>query len=133
MAQAETKRKKILIVEDEEYLRDALAINLSDEGFEVSKAGNGIEGLETALKEHPDFVLIDIIMPEMDGIAMLKKMREDSWGKDADVMLLTNLSSMDKIADAAEYNAKEYLIKADLTLAQITEKIKEKFRLLEAK
>ena len=119
---------KILIVEDEAYLRDALATHLSNEGFTVSQAENGAEGLKVALKEHPDLLLIDIIMPEMDGIAMLKKIREDEWGKHASVILLTNLSSMEKIADAAEYGAKEYLIKADLTLSQITEKVKEKFK-----
>src|SRR5437870_5664771 len=99
--------KKILIIEDEVLLRRPMAIKLQEAGFEILEASNGVVGLESAIKEHPDLILLDISMPEMDGIELLKKLRNDPWGKNAKVTVLTHLNNMDKIAEATEYGAKE--------------------------
>ena len=88
--------KKILVVEDEISLRKALADKFRREGFAVLEAKDGEEGLAVALKEQPHIILLDIVLPKMDGMTMLKKLRqENAWGKSVPVILLTNLSADD--------------------------------------
>lgn len=119
-------KKTILVIEDEIPLQSALAEKLSHEGFAVLNAKNGEEGLDTALRLHPDLILLDIVMPKMDGIAMLKKLRVDAWGKKARVIMLTNLSDNEKVAEAMKNQAFDYLVKSDVKIAEIIEKIKAK-------
>lgn len=116
----------ILIVEDEVSLRNALCNKLMREGFNILEAKNGEEGLEVALREKPDLILLDIVMPKMDGMAMLTKLREDQWGKDAKVIMLTNLSDNDKIAKSLENGAFEYLVKTDWKLEDVVAKVRER-------
>lgn len=73
------KQKKILIVEDEKNLREAIADVLHNRNFISLQAKNGREGLKLALKEHPDLILLDLLMPEMDGMTAFEKIRKDSW------------------------------------------------------
>lgn len=120
-------KKTILIIEDEPSLLWVLGDKFSrDEGFNVLKAKNGEEGLNLALKKHPDLILLDIVMPKMDGIAVLKKLREDNWGKTVEVIMLTNLSGTEKIQEAKKYGSFEYLVKSNWTMADIAKKLKEK-------
>jgi DNA-binding response OmpR family regulator len=107
-----TSKKKILIIEDEKPLARALELKLTHEGFEVKSAFNGEEGLEVALHEHPDLIMLDIIMPVMDGITMLKKLREaNEWGKTVPVIFLTNLGADDeKIMKAIADNVPAYYL-----------------------
>jgi DNA-binding response OmpR family regulator len=97
------QNKKILIVEDEASLLKAFVQKFKDESFLTLEARDGIKGLEIALKEHPDLILIDIIMPKLDGIGMLKKIREDAWGKNVKVIMLTNLSDNKKLNEAKKW------------------------------
>ncbi len=120
--------KKILVIEDDRVLRRVIVDNLKLEGFIALEAEDGAIGLVTALSEHPDLMLVDIVMPKMDGIAMLEKLREDPWGKDAQVIMLTNLNDPEKISYAAQKGVKEYLVKADWDIAGIIEKVKDKIR-----
>jgi DNA-binding response OmpR family regulator len=120
--------KKILVIEDDRVLRRVITDNLKSEGFVVIEAEDGLVGLEKALKEHPDLMLVDVVMPRMDGIAMLEKLREDDWGKGAHVIMLTNLSDTEKIAFAAKKGVSDYLVKADWDIASIVDKVKEKIR-----
>lgn len=120
------KNKIILIAEDEEPLRRVLRDILSFEGYEVMEAVNGEEGLEMVLREHPDLVLLDIVMPKMDGLTMLKKLRTDEWGKTAPVMILTNLSDNDDVIKTAKEEGIEYFVKTDIKINEVIEKIKEK-------
>jgi two-component system alkaline phosphatase synthesis response regulator PhoP len=121
--------KTILIVEDEQGLLRVLKDKLEEEGFSVLIARNGLEGLNISMEKHPDLILLDILMPVMDGITMLKRLRQDVWGKDVSVMLLTNLSQEEKIADAVELGTFEYLIKSDWSIADVVKKIKEKLKI----
>ncbi len=89
-------RNKILIVEDDLDLLEVLRKKFTLEKFQVSQAPDGKIGLEEALRNHPDLILLDILMPVMDGMTMLGKLREDSWGKEVPVILLTNLSDEKK-------------------------------------
>lgn len=120
------KDKVILIVEDEAPIQTALGDNLEAEGFEVIKAKNGVEGLERALKEHPDLILLDIMMPQMNGLTMLKKLRTDEWGENAQVIILTNFGDNEKIAEALNEDVSEYLVKSDIKIEELVARIKEK-------
>ena len=105
------------------------AEELRSQGFLVLTATNGGEGLELALREKPDLILLDILMPIMDGLTMMSKLREkDLYGKNVPIILLTNLSaSEEKIMSAITKNEPAYyLIKSDWDLSQIVEKIKER-------
>lgn len=122
-----TENKIILIVEDEQDLREALADKLTREAFTVLEAKNGKEGLDKALGEHPDLILLDIVMPEMDGMTVLRKLREDTWGKTVPVILLTNLSATEEsiIEEMVKYAPSHYLVKSDWKIKDVVEKIKE--------
>lgn len=117
-------KAQILIVEDESSERNALREKLTHEGFSILDAKDGEEGLEIALREHPDLILLDILMPNMDGMTMMHKLREDQWGKSASIIILTNYDANDErlygiVADQPSY----YLIKADTSLEKLLEKI----------
>ena len=119
--------KKILVVEDEETLQKAfLAALTGEEGVKLFQAFNGVEGLEIALAEHPDLILLDIIMPKLGGVKMLEELRKDKWGKEVPVIILTNLNVKEKIAEAAQSNVYDYFIKSDWDISEIVDKVKEK-------
>ncbi len=123
------KKTKILIVEDEEVIRKAYADELRDQGFAILIAKNGQEGLELALREKPDLILLDILMPVMDGLTMMETLRNKNlYGKNVPIILLTNLSAgEEKIMQAITKNEPAYyLIKSDWTLQDVLEKIKER-------
>ena len=122
-------KKKVLIVEDEMSLRAPLGSLLRSEGYEVLEAVNGEEGLEKAMKEHPDVILLDVFMPKMTGLEMLAELRKDEWGKSAKVMLLTNSANSENVASALEGNVTDYLVKAEWDLADIVKKVKTKLAL----
>ena len=106
--------QKILIVEDEPEVLRVLSNMLRQEKFEVIEAKNGAEGLEMALAVKPDLILLDLLMPVMDGITMLKELKIDKAVKNIPVIVLTNYSDTEKIAKALENGAYGYLIKVDL-------------------
>jgi DNA-binding response OmpR family regulator len=124
-------KKIILVTEDEKSIRSALNIKLINEGFEVLEAKNGEEGLEIALSEHPDLILLDLLMPQIDGMTMLKELRKDSWGKTVPVIILTNLSSADEEINRniTELEPTYYFVKTEKKLEEIIEKIKERLGL----
>lgn len=84
--------KVVLIVEDEDVQVQAIKMKLSEHGYDIQVARNGVEGLELALKERPDLIILDLVMPTMDGFKMLEELRRDGWGATAKVIILTNLS-----------------------------------------
>ena len=125
-----TKKKKesILIVEDEPTLLRVIAEKLAHEGFIALEAKNGKEGLALALKKRPELILLDIIMPVMDGVTMLAKLRSDAWGKNVPVVILTNLSDERKVSLAIEKGVFDYLVKSDWTLEDVVKKVKERLK-----
>jgi DNA-binding response OmpR family regulator len=124
------KQKTILIievVEDEKSLRNAIVDILHRKNFNTLEAKNGREGVELALSKHPDLILLDLIMPEMDGMTALKKIREDAWGAHVPVIILTNLSATDEqlVEDVVTHKPMHYLIKSDWKLHDVVKKIEE--------
>jgi len=125
----EDKKIKILIVEDEAVISKTYAEELRSQGFLVLTAANGKDGLELAFREKPDLILLDILMPVMDGLTMMDKLREkDLYGKNVPIILLSNLSaSEEKIMAAITKNEPAYyLVKSDWDLSHVVEKVKER-------
>jgi two-component system OmpR family response regulator len=116
----------ILIVEDDTELREALTTALTYEKFSVLAADNGATGLGIALEKHPDLILLDVIMPHMDGLTVLQKLREDAWGKEVPVIVMTVLDDLEKIAAVVTAGGDEYVIKSDVTLGTLVGKVKER-------
>lgn len=117
--------KRILLIEDEDALRQTMTEYLVDEKFEVVEAMDGQIGLEMAKEKAPDLILLDIILPKMDGFTVLAEIKKDEKTKRIPVILLTNLESMESIQEAFEKGAVAYLIKSDFKLEDIVKKIKE--------
>jgi DNA-binding response OmpR family regulator len=112
--------QSILIVEDDTNLRGILRDSLAEEGYDVSEAKDGEEGLALALSKKPDIILLDIVLPAMDGLAVLTQIRKDeAWGKNAKVIMLTNLSDSQSVAACLELGAHSFLVKADWTIEDI--------------
>jgi len=118
--------KKILIVEDEVALRTLLEDKFKAEGLEILSASTGAEGLNLALSNHPDLILLDLVMPEMDGVTMLKKLREDAWGKQVQVIILTNKEDSQSISDSLQSKVSLFLVKSDWNLDKLISTVKEK-------
>lgn len=125
--------KKVLIVEDEEALLKALSDGLSNKEFDVFTAKDGVEGLEAALKEKPNLILLDLLMPRMDGITMLKKVRETGgdWGKKVKIVILTNLEDQEKLASAVENQVYDYMIKTNWNIADVLKKVRVELKYAE--
>lgn len=117
--------KKILIVEDEVALLRVLSDKFVGEGFSVLEAKNGLMGLKMALEEKPDVILLDILMPELDGIKMMEQLRESGdYGKEVPVVVLTNLDADEKITLAVtKAEPAYYLIKSNVEMNEIVEKV----------
>lgn len=120
--------KTILIVEDEAPMLSVLADNLGFEGFSVLRATNGVDGLALALKNNPDLILLDIMMPQMNGLTMLEKLRADEWGEKVPVIILTNFGDNEKVAEALTDDVSEYFIKSDVKIEEVVTRIKEKLK-----
>ena len=118
--------KTILIVEDEDALRWALKENLIKEGFNVLDAKNGQEGLDFALKNHPDLIFLDLVLPKMFGLDVLKKIREDDWGKNALVVVLTSLGNGELEKQAEGFGVKDFFQKKDWKLEEVVKWVKHK-------
>lgn len=120
-----SQQKSLLIVEDEPLIQKVYQTHLEKKGFKVLTANNGKEGLKASKKEQPDLILLDILMPVMDGMTMLEELRKDAWGKSARVLVLTNLSMDEDSKFIKELGAIGFLVKADHTLEDVSDKINE--------
>ncbi len=121
-------KKTILIVEDDPPELTALADQFTLEGFHVIRANNGEDGLAMAKNAHPDLILLDILMPKMDGLAMKDALREkNGWSKTVPIFLVTNLSSdEERIVKSIAHDESTYcLVKADWSIRDIVKKVKE--------
>jgi DNA-binding response OmpR family regulator len=121
-------RKRILIIEDEAPLVTLLKETFQEEGYAVYTAQSGKEGLSLAYRLHPDLILLDILIPMMDGLALLRRLRNDryKWGKYVPVIILSNLSNPETIAEGTKHGVEDYLVKAEWTLEDLVRKVKEK-------
>lgn len=118
---------EVLIIEDEPSMYTPLTEAFIGMGYLTLLAKDGEEGLGIALKKHPDIILLDILMPKIDGMTLIKDLREDAWGKTVPVIILTNVTpdSNSTINAVVDTQPAYYLVKSDMTLDGITEKVKE--------
>jgi DNA-binding response OmpR family regulator len=116
---------KIAVIEDETPIRELYRAKLDLSGFDVKTAKNGREGLQLVKEFQPDLILLDIRMPEMNGDQMLLKMREQDWGADIRVIVLTNLSKDEAPSILRFLNVDRYIVKAHYTPKQIVEIVAE--------
>lgn len=118
-------RQMLLIVDDEERFAELLHSAFVKEGFLVLQSSSGEDALNTALKNHPTAILLDVMLPGIDGLAVLSKLREDAWGKTVPVVLLTNISPDDRIIEKISKDEPSYyLVKIRSSINEIVEKVK---------
>ncbi len=124
----DTGKPKILVVEDDSFLAGMYITKLGLEGFSVDLAGDGREGLKKAREWRPDLVLLDIVLPIMDGFSMLDQMKGDATMKNIPVILLTNLGQKSDVERGLSLGASDYLIKAHFMPSEVIEKVKRLLR-----
>lgn len=115
----------ILIIEDEPILQKALSVALQQAGYEIKSALEGETGLKLAKEIKPNLILLDLILPKMDGFEILSELKKDESVKDIPVIILTNLESSQDIERALVLGAKTYLVKANYDLKDVIQKVKE--------
>lgn len=116
---------KILIVEDDKMIQTMYQTKLKQEGYNVCTADNGSQGLEMAIQEKPDIILLDVIIPQLDGFSVLQELRMNAKFKTTPIIMLTNLGTTEDQEKAKQLGATDYVVKANLTPAQVGEVIKK--------
>ncbi|PIZ94868.1 MAG: response regulator [Candidatus Magasanikbacteria bacterium CG_4_10_14_0_2_um_filter_37_12] len=119
------KDTNILLVEDDTFLGNIYKTKFEMEGFKVTHVENGQDGFDTAKKKKPDLILLDILLPKMDGFVVLTKLKADSLTKEIPVILLTNLGQKDDVEKGLEMGAADYLIKAHFKPSETVAKVKK--------
>ncbi|MFH0930174.1 MAG: response regulator [Candidatus Moraniibacteriota bacterium] len=122
------EKKKILIVEDDNFVAEVYLAKLSEMGYETILAQNGEEGLAELKKGKIDLILLDILMPIMNGIEMLEEVKKNEEWKNIPVILLTNIGEKESIQKVREMGVKNYLIKSHFTPAEVIEKVESVFK-----
>jgi len=118
-------QQKVLIIEDELSILNGISDKFAHEGFIVFKATNGQEGLDIALKDHPDFILVDNLMPNTDGFYFLENLRKDEWGKNALVTMWSNSHDSTTIARAKKIGIYDFMIKSEWEYRDVVKKVRE--------
>lgn len=119
------KRLKVLLIEDDPFLQSMYSLKFDTEGWDVLSASDGVTGLKMALESQPDIVLLDIMMPEMDGFQVLETLRADERGRNMPVIMLTNLNQNDDLQRARSLNALDYLVKAHYMPSEVVARIRK--------
>ena len=120
--------KKILIIEDDKFLRTLIVRKLIEEGFETAEADDGEEGLKKVRTEKPDLILLDLILPGMDGFEVLAEIKKDPITTLVPIIILSNLGQKEDVEKASEFGVADYLIKAHFDPIEIIEKVKKILR-----
>lgn len=119
------KNTTILLVEDDKFLEDIFATRLQNEGYTVLVAPDGETGLKLASEKHPHLILLDIILPQMDGWEVLERLQSQEMTREIPVILLTNLGHEEDVEKGLKSGAAGYLIKAQYTPTEVVNKVKE--------
>ena len=122
---ADKSHKKVLIVEDDDFLQNMLNIKLSKEGFNTKTASDGIEAFEVLEDFHPDLIILDLVMPRKNGFEVLEDLKLNKKLSKIPVIVFTNLAQDSDKERVAEYDVMEYLIKADTPIQSLVDKVEE--------
>ncbi len=121
----EVNKKNILLVEDDVFLAGIYKKKFEVEGFNITVIDNGEKGLNEAIKKLPDLILLDVLLPKMDGFAVLKALKKEATTKDIPVILLTNLGQKDDVEKGIEEGAADYLIKIHFKPSEVVDKVRK--------
>jgi two-component system response regulator RpaA len=116
--------KTVLVIEDMAIFRDPIAASLTLGGYQVQKAADGVAGLEAFRAKIPDLVLLDLSMPGLDGLGVLRAIRREKAGAGTPVILLTALADKKFIVDAARLGVKDYLLKSRFSLSELSDRVR---------
>lgn len=119
------KKIKILLIEDDVFLSNIYSKKFESEGFEMLIALDGEKGLKLALSKEPDLILLDLLLPGINGFEVLKALKKDEMAKKIPIILLTNLSQKEDIEKGLALEADDYLIKTHFMPSEIVEKVKK--------
>ena len=119
------KQFKVAIIEDDITISQMYRFKFEAEGYQVETASNGKLGLALAEDMKPDIILLDLMMPEMNGDEMLIKLRKQSWGKDMKVIILTNMGESEAPDTLKELSVLAFIVKANMTPRQVAELVKK--------
>ena len=117
--------RKILIIEDDKFLRELISRKLSSEGFEIIEAVDGENGLEILKEKKADIILLDLILPGIDGFEVLSRLKDDPLLAEVPVIIFSNLGQREDVERGLKLGAVDYLVKAHFTPNEIVEKIKD--------
>ena len=120
---AKSTDKTVLLIEDDKNIRELYAMALINAGMHIKMAENGPQGLEVALAEHPDLILLDIDLPLMNGHEVFAAIRDNEWGKTAKVIFLTNHSDIRTIAHTKAMGPEDYIVKANIPMEEMIQKV----------
>ncbi len=115
---------KVAIIEDDIAISQMYRLKFETDCYEVQTAENGKIGLELIESFKPDIILLDLMMPEMNGDAMLAELRKKPWGKDITVIILTNMGEEEASKSLADLNVSSFIVKAEMTPRQVAERVK---------
>ena len=116
---------RISIIEDDQLISQMYRMKLEAEGYDVDIAENGMNGIEMVAQRHPDLILLDYSLPDIDGSAVLKEVRRNGAAAETPVIVLTNMDSEVVENDLAKWNITDYIVKANLTPREVVAKIKQ--------
>lgn len=117
--------KKILIVEDDPLIVKIYTTRLKADGYDVLSAENGEEGIKIAEESFPDLIILDVMMPRVDGFAVLERLRKNPSFKDTPILMYSNLNNEEEIERAIKMGVTEFLVKANLSPTQMVLKMKQ--------
>lgn len=115
----------IAIIEDDIIINQMYRMKFESSGFNVISSNDGMTGLQMLEKKHPDIILLDLQMPNMNGAEVLSEIRNKKWGKNIPVIVLTNLGKEEAPKELEKLNISSYIVKAELTPREVTERVKE--------
>ncbi|MFA6408482.1 MAG: response regulator [Candidatus Paceibacterota bacterium] len=118
-------QKKVLIVEDEIAILTGISDKFTHEGFITFRARDGQDGLNKAFNEHPDLMLVDVLMPNFDGFYFLENLRKDEWGKNAKVIMWSNSHDSTTITRAQKFGILDFMIKSEWEYRDVVRKVGE--------
>ncbi|MFA5022371.1 MAG: response regulator [Patescibacteria group bacterium] len=120
--------KKILIIEDDKFLAKMLARMLESYKYQTILAASGSEGLAKAETGEANLILLDIMLPDLDGFDVLQKIKNNAKSKDTPVIIMSNLGQPEDVAQGKKLGAKDYLVKSDLSLDEVAKKVSDSLK-----
>jgi DNA-binding response OmpR family regulator len=118
-------KTKVLIVDDDKPILNGISDKFTLEGFLVLEAKDGQEGLELAVKEHPDMIITDILMPKVDGLSFIENLRKDDWGKNAHVIIWSNSHNSTNMIQSKKLGVLDFMVKSDWEYKDVVKKVRE--------